>query len=68
MQNELEVKNIAATQKSASYLDLYLDIDGGKLKIKHHYKRMMISLFQSSNSSVAIFQQDQRMQFTFHKS
>ena len=38
--NEQEVKDTTDTQKSASYLDLHLDIDnGGRLKAKLYHKR-----------------------------
>ena len=39
-QSELEVKDTTDTQKSASYLDLQLEIDnGGRLKAKLYDKR-----------------------------
>ena len=57
IQHELKVKSNTTTQKSASYFDLYLAIDGGKLKIKHHYKRddytLPIVKFISSNIPAA---------------
>jgi hypothetical protein len=38
--NELEIKDTTATQNSASYLDIHLEIDnGGRLKTKLYDKR-----------------------------
>jgi len=54
----MSLKDTTDTQKSASYLDLHLEIDnGGRLKTKL-YDRLMTSLFQlsTSPSSVPIFQ------------
>ena len=66
----IEVKNTTETQKSASYLDLHIEIDnGGRLK-KNSTTNTMTSLFQLSTSllSGAIFQHHQRMEFKFHNS
>jgi hypothetical protein len=68
--NELEIKDTTDTQKSASYPDIYLEIDnGGRLK-QNSTTNAMTLLFQlsTSPSSVAIFQHHQRMEFTFHNS
>jgi len=45
--NELEVKDTTDTQKSASYLDLHLEIDnGGRLKKQNSTTNVITSLFQ----------------------
>ena len=57
----MQVRDITDTQKSASYLDLHLDIDNGwRLRWPH--------FSNSQLSPVAILQHQQRMEFTFHNS
>jgi hypothetical protein len=68
--NELEVNDTTDTQKSASYLDLHLEIDNGeRLKTKLYLKGDDFT-FQIVNflSSVAIFQHHQHKEFIFHNS
>ena len=70
-QNELEVNDNTYIQKSAFYLDLYIEIDnGGRFKTKLYDKRddfifpIVDFPFISSNT----YQQHRRMGLTFHNS
>jgi hypothetical protein len=66
-QIELGVEDTTGFQKSASYIELQIEIDNrGRLKTHIYHVLTSLSQKSTSHSLVAIFHQHQHIEFTFH--